>query len=416
MCSINYRIRSSCERIFLRFDERFLFCFFKRAFFTGICFLLKPNTAQINNYFSICLTQILDLLGPNAHQNIIFCFTNARANFYTPGNTASLLRAMLDSLSINDIPFRKENTFCFDNESFRYLVALQNRIRFNNDEEKYEYELSWLTSLKESKRLVSYVNTQLKACPLCTERKSIKHVQIEINQMIRPILETMRNSLRHIILKDMSISNKSIKLRPIVIHRPGSRCFSCTIHPIKIGEFLVVRDVPHEIYNKCHQCSCDYSRHSSIDYVLKYELLRAPSDDDQNQMDDMIQQLQLASNEFAYFLMQIVQSTTCDLFSIGFANMIFEENHLSRIPGPNNLNLKLVDNLKTLRDTYGQRSNEMNQNINHIDLSAIYKWIQKVRTYPEVLEQMDTIKKSQQILMKEYEYVVPDRDGQVRTF
>jgi len=132
---------------------------------------LKPNTAQINNYFSICLTQILDLLGPNAHQNIIFCFTNARANFYTPGNTASLLRAMLDSLSINDIPFRKENTFCFDNESFRYLVALQNGIRFNNDEEKYEYELSWLTSLKESKRLVSYVNTQLKAWPLCTEKE-----------------------------------------------------------------------------------------------------------------------------------------------------------------------------------------------------------------------------------------------------
>ncbi len=36
MHPINYRMRSSWERIFLHFDERFLFRFFKRAFFTGL--------------------------------------------------------------------------------------------------------------------------------------------------------------------------------------------------------------------------------------------------------------------------------------------------------------------------------------------------------------------------------------------
>jgi hypothetical protein len=125
-------------------------------------------------------------------------------------------------------------------------------------------------------------------------------------------------------------------------------------------------------------------------------------------MIDMIQKLCIASNEFAYFLMHVVRSTKRDPFLIGLTNMIFEENHLSRIQGSNKLNSKLVENLKTLQDTYEQLSNEMNPNTNHIDLAGIYEWIQKVRTYPEVQEQMDAIKESQQILMKEYEYVVPE--------
>ncbi len=50
----------------------------------------------------------------------------------------------------------------------------------------------------------------------------------------------------------------------------------------------------------------------------------------------------------------------------------------------------------------------MNMNKRYIELSAIYQWIQKVRTHPEVREQMGAIKESQQILMKEHEYIVPE--------
>ena len=93
----------------------------------AICFLLKPNASRLNIFFRSCLTQLFDFLGPNIRKNIIFCFTNARSTFYAPGDTAPLLKTMLKSLSMNDIPFKKENTFCFDSESFRYLVALQNQ-------------------------------------------------------------------------------------------------------------------------------------------------------------------------------------------------------------------------------------------------------------------------------------------------
>jgi hypothetical protein len=43
----------------------------------AICFLLKPNTSRLNIFFRSCLTQILDLLGPNICKNLTFCFTNS---------------------------------------------------------------------------------------------------------------------------------------------------------------------------------------------------------------------------------------------------------------------------------------------------------------------------------------------------
>jgi hypothetical protein len=52
---------------------------------------------------------------------------NAHLTSYRPGDTAPLLHSMLKSLSMKDIPFKKDNMFCFDNESFLYLVALQDK-------------------------------------------------------------------------------------------------------------------------------------------------------------------------------------------------------------------------------------------------------------------------------------------------
>ncbi|CAF5073755.1 unnamed protein product, partial [Rotaria magnacalcarata] len=110
----------------------------------AICFLLKPNSARLHISFQSYLTQLFSLLDPNALNNIIFCFTSARSTFYTPGDTAPLIKTVLSSLSIGNVSFSKKNVFCFDSESFRYLVARQNKIRFDNNE-KEEYEMSWKT-------------------------------------------------------------------------------------------------------------------------------------------------------------------------------------------------------------------------------------------------------------------------------
>jgi GTPase SAR1 family protein len=129
----------------------------------AVCFLLKPEASELLNSFQSCFAQLMNRLGTNARQNVIFCFTNTLMAFSSPGSTAPLLRNMFASCSMNNIPFSKTNTFGFDNESFRYLVAVKNGIRFNS-EDKAEYTMSWSESVKESNRLLEYIRTQLNPC------------------------------------------------------------------------------------------------------------------------------------------------------------------------------------------------------------------------------------------------------------
>ena len=121
-----------------------------------ICFLLKPDVARLNMFFRTCILQLFSLFGSNIGDRMVFCFTNSRSTFYAPGNTGPLLRKMLNTLPNNTVSFKKENAFCFDSESFRYLVALQNGISFSELDRK-EYEKSWSTSVVQSKRFIDYI-------------------------------------------------------------------------------------------------------------------------------------------------------------------------------------------------------------------------------------------------------------------
>ncbi|CAF4007694.1 unnamed protein product [Rotaria sp. Silwood1] len=89
------------------------------SYLNAICILLKPNESKLNVVLRSYFSRLLGFLGETIHHNIIFCFTNTRATFFAPGNTGSLLKSMLESYSFKDILFKKLNTFCFDNESFR---------------------------------------------------------------------------------------------------------------------------------------------------------------------------------------------------------------------------------------------------------------------------------------------------------
>ncbi|CAF5004782.1 unnamed protein product, partial [Rotaria sp. Silwood1] len=108
----------------------------------AICILLKPNESRLNIVLRSYFDRLLKFLGENARHNIIFCFTNTRATFFAPGDTAPLLKKMILSCPIKDIPFDKSNTFCFDSESFRYLVAVRSGIEFDQYQ-KNEYQQSW---------------------------------------------------------------------------------------------------------------------------------------------------------------------------------------------------------------------------------------------------------------------------------
>ncbi|CAF3720673.1 unnamed protein product [Rotaria sp. Silwood1] len=368
----------------------------------AICFLLKPNASQINSFFITCLTQLLDLLGSNARQNIVFCFTNARLTFYTPGDTAPLLKSMLQSFSFGDIPFIKQNTFCFDNKAFRYLVARKNGIEFN-DQEHNEYENSWSKSVAESNHLLSFVCRKLKSHIIKDESQSIKQTQLQISRMIRPMLETMRNIFRNLIAWKMHTSNGSIELNPIVLHRSAAVCYTCRRQIIQIKKFLIVKDFPHEIQNTCYSCTCPFDRHIRIDYKLDYTYCERCPNTNQEEMKKSLDLLFRASAEFAYFLMNIVRSSKDDPFLIHIVHMISEENDLCTGETRNEMNSKLVEKLMELMARYQQSIETLERNQEHSNLNDIHVLIQTIYKNPMVKKQMDAIKQSRKIIMKQYE-------------
>ena len=61
----------------------------------AICILLKPNSSRLTAMFRFCIQELLVQLHSSAKHNIVFCFTNARATFYQPGDTLPALNKML---------------------------------------------------------------------------------------------------------------------------------------------------------------------------------------------------------------------------------------------------------------------------------------------------------------------------------
>lgn len=97
----------------------------------AICFLLKAEESRVTPYFQYCITEILSRLDKSAAENLIFVFTNTRGSDYHPGETLASLRIVVDEISAKPphvkIPI-DSNIFCFDNEAFRILVALQQNV------------------------------------------------------------------------------------------------------------------------------------------------------------------------------------------------------------------------------------------------------------------------------------------------
>ena len=365
----------------------------------AICFLLKPNCSQLNMFFRSCLMQLFSLLGPNAQQNIIFCFTSARSTFYTPGDTALPLRNMLRSLPMRDIQFKKDNTFCFDDASFRHLVALQNGIIFT-DVDRQEYEKSWTYAVNESHRLLEYISMKLPVYHMQNADQSIKAAQLQIDLLISPILETMRNLLRNLILAtNDKTKNQSIIMSSKSLDYTAGRCLSCPlVDPVKIDPFFIRHHLPHRFANGCQNCSCDSVQHSPMYHTLEYQM----DIDESNRMDsseivEMLDELRDAGVEFAYFLVHVAHSTEDDPIFVGLTQMIMEENQL---------NPRLSKEIRKFHNEHEDLMRKRQSNRNQTDPSIIYDIISNIEECPPIHEQMTAIKQTRAILMDKHQHEV----------
>ncbi|GBG93402.1 hypothetical protein CBR_g68530 [Chara braunii] len=126
----------------------------------GICILLKPNSARLNVLFRFCIMELLCHLHKSAKDNIVFVFTNARSTFYRPGDTMPPLMEMLKK--VRDAPphvrieVSESTIYCLDNESFRFLAAAKQGVKFS-DEQTADFARSWEISVNECRRLMNYV-------------------------------------------------------------------------------------------------------------------------------------------------------------------------------------------------------------------------------------------------------------------
>ncbi|CAM4829272.1 unnamed protein product [Rotaria magnacalcarata] len=368
----------------------------------AICFLLKPNSARLHISFQSYLTQLFSLLDPNALNNIIFCFTSARSTFYTPGDTAPIIKTVLSSLSIGNVPFSKKNVFCFDSESFRYLVARQNKIRFDNNE-KEEYEMSWKTSASESKRLIEYIRKDITVYRIDNNLQSLKHAQFTILGMVRPILETIRNSLRNLILCSKDSVNARLELDPKVISHPSTNCMLCVPYACLVGQFWVAKAIPHEIQNNHCICECSPDQHTPIHYMLNHKVVKNSSKTDRDSVNHLLVRLCRACAQFSHFLRHSTDLSSHDPFFVGLIQLITEETHLCNNYKPNDLNTKLVADLRMQQKEYDKHSDEMERKGTQKSLADIYDLINTVREYPMMREQLVAINEGQRKLMKLYE-------------
>jgi hypothetical protein len=372
----------------------------------AVCILMKPNNACLTIFFRSCFMQLFDLLGENARDKIIFCFTNARSTLYSPGNTGPLVKQLLESLPVKNVSFINNNTFFFDNRSFRYLEAIQNGINFSKSQEE-ECKDSWNRSSSESKRFVDYISTRMTTSLVSGECRSITDAQLKILAMIRPMLETMRNVLRNIVLWNAGSRTISVELRPRIIKDSTATCLICPRLFLQVDDFWINADAVHVFHNKCRTCACRPGDHYSIDYQLEYKLCHHPECISDKEMTKMLDALCQTSAEFAHFLVESADTSRTDLFLTGIERMIKEEDDICKTKTPCQRNVDLLNHLKQLKVKYEQARKKLLVEKEHIQLSNIYDKIQMVSEYPMIKSQMAAVKEWHKYMIKYYEYEVP---------
>uniref|UniRef100_A0A914PAZ2 EngC GTPase domain-containing protein n=1 Tax=Panagrolaimus davidi TaxID=227884 RepID=A0A914PAZ2_9BILA len=155
----------------------------------AICFLFKANESRLTQSFKYCISKLLGNLSKSALNNACFVFTNARGTFYKPGDTMGPLKTYFKELELKDnlsVTINDSNTFCLDNEAFRFICAYFSKIQFGQPEIK-TYADSWKHSSNEIIRLLNHA---ARLRPHSTsETLSINETRTWILQLVNPVID-----------------------------------------------------------------------------------------------------------------------------------------------------------------------------------------------------------------------------------
>ena len=362
----------------------------------AVCVVMKPNVDRFTSSFEILLKELIDLLGAEAiTDRLLFCFTNTRSTFYAPGRTTTALRQLFGSLAL---PFasKKSNTFCFDSESFRYLVAKQRGIVPDGDGAECCKE-TWNRSSLESKRLLSVLWNKFTSDERPSHQPSPVQARLKIHYLIRPMMETIRNILRHIILQEAKQSRIGIELQPVPITENVNVYHRCQRDLKQCGHFYMLTDSADTTHDDCSRESVLYY---CLDYVKKESIACEPKQTLLSDLDFLCRQIAM----FSSFLLDSSYNETPDPILSHWNQMISEEERLCQTQPSATLNVLLNAELQSLRTKHielGEKSQK------RVDTSVIDSLIHDVEAYPSIRKQLDAILVSKQHLVRQRQYRVP---------
>jgi hypothetical protein len=379
----------------------------------AICLLLKPNASRLNVFFRSCINQLFTYLTPIGYNNIIFCFTNARSTFFAPGNTGPLLRKMLKQEHHEGISFQKENTFCFDSESFRYLAARKCGVNFDEFQIQ-ECIKSWTTSVIESIRLLDFIQTR--EAYFLYEWQSPKKCALEISMLARPLMETLRLILYNWKLRETGINTNQIILKSKSV--TVEICTNCAqSSTVQVGSFWLV--VYGSYKNEVHkQCACPLNeRHFVIEYIAEYGLVALPMDMSSDNFMTFFDSFLYKCDRLTYFLRQKGLSDRGDPFTPILDRFLDEERQLSKAASiKSNLNREVKEVLRSIRLIRQQNSMKLSESNERLSLNQIDQIISELKSIPDVNKQIECIKTSRQLKMQAHEYRVKVPSIKNKTF
>ncbi|CAF3911488.1 unnamed protein product [Rotaria sp. Silwood1] len=286
---------------------------------------------------------------------------------------------------------------------------LQTKVILINDLQRQDFEYCNATDrgIQDGDDETTIEQKNLKPCSMRGEWRSIRRAQIEINSMIRPMLEAMRNMFRTLALWNMESTNVSMQGNPIALARPSAICLSCKRKHRRFGNLWIKIDDTHEFRDECQICRCSPSKHLPIDYELEHTLLHKSSDLNRSGMINISKQLCTAGATFTCFLMNTTQNRESDPFLSGLNRMIDEEAEICKTQNPHYLNDFVHDELKKMKNNYESQMKNLMSNREPDSLSTIYQWIDIVIACPMVAKQIAAVKESRQIIIRQQDYEVP---------
>ncbi|KAK0409254.1 hypothetical protein QR680_004434 [Steinernema hermaphroditum] len=289
----------------------------------AICILIPADATRLTVAMKYCINELLTHLHQDAAKNLVFCFTKSRVNFYRPGNTQEILQSYMKSFKEKrnvDIPLTDQTMYYFDNESFKFICALQNGIE-SFLEMKQDYVKSWDVSAQSTYKVLDYIASlqphMIRDMMSLNEAKRIilelTPISAEITKNIQTnkrIIEAKKLELQEMkkqtvdLKSQLAIKQTTLQAEPIDYPKTvcaGAECIESLGIPGTSESQVLYRTICHDhcyLENiepgkypnpglqhcwamsggtTCHQCNCSWETHLHIRYEQKQVTIDVPN-------------------------------------------------------------------------------------------------------------------------------------------